>query len=286
MTENRKKLSVVIPTYNEEENVEAMTNAVRDIFERQLPQYDFEIIYIDNHSKDGTRQILRRLCAEDKRVKAIFNAKNFGQMRSPVHGLKQAMGDAVIRLNADFQDPPELIPVLVSEWEKGNKIVIGIKNKTEEGFLIGFLGSLLFLVFALILAFTAGKQMTGAGGLPSWMDTYMRRSEISGALASYTQTDPMNITDILRIVIRLLIMPFISMAGAENRGALLLAERLSPVLVLLPAIAYGAGYLQGPARRKRIHTEIAANAKKRRIREKREKRSRISAAPKGPQQLN
>ena len=139
MTENRKKLSVVIPTYNEEENVEAMTNAVRDIFERQLPQYDFEIIYIDNHSKDGTRQILRRLCAEDKRVKAIFNAKNFGQMRSPVHGLKQAMGDAVIRLNADFQDPPELIPVLVSEWEKGNKIVIGIKNKTEEGFLIGFL---------------------------------------------------------------------------------------------------------------------------------------------------
>ena len=139
MTENRKKLSVVIPTYNEEENVEAMTNAVRDIFEKQLPQYDFEIIYIDNHSKDGTRQILRRLCAEDKRVKAIFNAKNFGQMRSPVHGLKQAMGDAVIRLNADFQDPPELIPVLVSEWEKGNKIVIGIKNKTEEGFLIGFL---------------------------------------------------------------------------------------------------------------------------------------------------
>ena len=118
MTENRKKLSVVIPTYNEEENVEAMTNAVRDIFEKQLPQYDFEIIYIDNHSKDGTRQILRRLCAEDKRVKAIFNAKNFGQMRSPVHGLKQAMGDAVIRLNADFQDPPELIPVLVSERKK------------------------------------------------------------------------------------------------------------------------------------------------------------------------
>ena len=179
--------------------------------------------------------------------------------------------------------------ILYQHIQKGQDASEGerkIPFHQAKGFLIGFLGSLLFLVFALILAFTARKQMTGAGGLPSWMDTYMRRSEISGALASYTQTDPMNITDILRIVIRLLIMPFISMAGAENRGALLLAERLSPVLVLLPAIAYGAGYLQGPARRKRIHTEIAANAKKRRIREKREKRSRISAAPKGPQQLN
>lgn len=179
--------------------------------------------------------------------------------------------------------------ILYQHVQKGQDVSEGEKKipfHPAKGFVIGILGSILFLVFALILAFTARRQMTGAGGLPSWMDSYMRRSEISGALAVYTQAEPMYITDIIRIIVRLMIMPFISMAGAENRGALLLAERLSPVLVLLPAVAYGAGYLQGPARRRIIHTEIATNAKKRRIREKREKRSRISAAPKGPQQLN
>lgn len=179
--------------------------------------------------------------------------------------------------------------IVYQHLQKGQEVTEGEKKipfHPAKGFLIGIVGSLLFFVCALILALTAKQQMTGAGGLPSWMDSYMRRSEISGALASYTQTDPMTVTDILRIIVRLLIMPFISMAGAENRGALLLAERLSPILVLVPAIAYGTGYLQGPARRKRVHTEIASNAKKRRIREKREKRSRITAAPKGPQQLN
>ena len=134
MAEEKKKLiSVVIPTYNEEDNVIPMTEAVTKIFEEQLPAYDYEIIYIDNHSKDRTRILLRNLCSGDRHIKAIFNARNFGQMRSPVHGLRQAYGDCVIRLTADFQDPPELIPTLVKEWEDGNKIVIGIKNKTEEG---------------------------------------------------------------------------------------------------------------------------------------------------------
>ena len=117
MKKNGKLLSVVIPTYNEQENVVPMTETIRSIFENELPEYDYEIIYIDNHSKDDTRKLLRKLCAEDRRVKAIFNAKNFGQLRSPVHGLKQAYGDAVLRLNADFQDPPELIPQFVRKWE-------------------------------------------------------------------------------------------------------------------------------------------------------------------------
>lgn len=135
---NGKLISVVIPTYNEQDNVVPMTNTIRDIFKNELPEYDWEIIYIDNHSSDDTRKLLRELCAEDKRVKAIFNARNFGQLRSPVHGLKQAYGDCVIRLNADFQDPPELIPQFVHEWEKGWKIVIGIKNKTDEGRMMAF----------------------------------------------------------------------------------------------------------------------------------------------------
>ncbi len=129
----KKLISVVIPTYNEQENVQAMTDTVVKIMTEQLPQYDYEILYIDNHSKDDTRGILRQICAENPHVKAIFNARNFGQMRSPVYGLKQAYGDCVIRLNADFQDPPELIPEFVKKWESGYKIVLGIKNKTEEG---------------------------------------------------------------------------------------------------------------------------------------------------------
>ena len=129
----KKLISVVIPTYNEQENVKAMTDTVVKIMTEQLPQYDYEILYIDNHSKDDTRGILRQICAENPHVKAIFNARNFGQMRSPVYGLKQAYGDCVIRLNADFQDPPELIPEFVKKWESGYKIVLGIKNKTEEG---------------------------------------------------------------------------------------------------------------------------------------------------------
>ena len=163
MTKNGKIISVVIPTYNEEENVVPMTQTVRDIFEKQLPEYDFEIIYIDNHSRDGTRKLLRKLCAEDRRVKAIFNAKNFGQLRSPVHGLRQAYGDAVIRLNADFQDPPELIPQFVREWEKGNRIVIGIKNKSEDSRIMGFLRRKYYALLRKITDIGHIENFTGVG---------------------------------------------------------------------------------------------------------------------------
>ncbi len=159
----RKLLSVVIPTYNEEDNVVPMTNTLRMIFEKELPAYDYEILYIDNHSKDKTRLLIRELCSRDRHVKAIFNAKNFGQMRSPVYGLKQAMGDAVIRLNADFQDPPGLIPTLVHEWEKGNKIVIGIKNKTEEGLVIGFVRKQYYRLLRRITDIGHIENFTGFG---------------------------------------------------------------------------------------------------------------------------
>lgn len=154
-----------------------------------------------------------------------------------------------------------------------------------KGFVIGLLGSSLFMILALLLALTAERQMTGAGTLPTWMESYMRRSEISDALAGYSQSAAVSATDIFRIIIRLTIMPFVSICGAENRDLLLTVERLSPALVLIPAAAYGTGYMQGPSRRRKIHTEIAENARRRRIREKRERRARITV-PKGPQQLN
>lgn len=135
---DKKLISVVVPTYNEQENVVPLTDTLVKIFAEELPEYNYEIIFIDNHSKDNTKELIRQICSENPNVKAIFNARNFGQMRSPVYGFKQAYGDCVVRLNADFQDPPSLIPTFVREWEKGHKIVIGIKEKTEEGFFMAF----------------------------------------------------------------------------------------------------------------------------------------------------
>lgn len=133
------KISVLIPCYNEAENVEPISKAVIAEFAKSLPDYDFEIIFIDNNSTDGTRDILRSLCTCDKKIKAILNAKNFGQFNSPFYGLCQTTGDCTILLCADFQDPIEMLPVLVSEWEKGYKIVSAIKTSSKENPVMRFL---------------------------------------------------------------------------------------------------------------------------------------------------
>ena len=127
-----KKVSVLIPCYNEEENVKPMSEAVVAMFEQQLPQYDYELIFIDNCSTDLTRPILREICKGNKQIKAIFNAKNFGQFNSPFYGLLQTSGDCVIQMVCDFQDPLELIPQYLEAWEEGYKIVIGIKTGSKE----------------------------------------------------------------------------------------------------------------------------------------------------------
>ena len=127
-----KKISVVIPCYNETENVEPISTAVIEVMERELPQYDYEILFIDNCSTDGTRPKLRRLCQENKKIKAIFNVANFGQFNSPFYGMCQSDGDCTVLLCADFQDPVDMIPKFVREWEKGTKIVIGVKSASKE----------------------------------------------------------------------------------------------------------------------------------------------------------
>ena len=131
----RKKISVVVPCFNEEENVIPMHDAITKEFAEQeiLKKYDYDILYIDNDSADDTRNRLRRLCAEDREhVKAIFNAKNFGQFNSPYYGMLQAGGDIVISLACDFQDPPELIRDFVQGYEEGYRIVIGVKDKSSD----------------------------------------------------------------------------------------------------------------------------------------------------------
>ena len=127
-----KKISILIPCYNEQENVVPMSEAITNLFEAELAQYDYELVFIDNDSKDNTRPLLREICAKNRHIKAIFNAKNFGQFNSPYYGILQTTGDCTISMVCDFQDPIELIPQYIREWENGYKIVIGIKKSSKE----------------------------------------------------------------------------------------------------------------------------------------------------------
>ncbi|MGA2162722.1 MAG: glycosyltransferase family 2 protein [Methanoregula sp.] len=127
----KKLISVVTACYNEEENVELLYNEVKKVFEK-LTDYEYEHIFIDNASKDRTVPLLKEIASKDKNVKIIVNVRNFGHIRSPFYGLLQARGDAVISLVADFQDPPSMIPDFIKKWEEGYKIVVGVKNQSEE----------------------------------------------------------------------------------------------------------------------------------------------------------
>jgi glycosyltransferase involved in cell wall biosynthesis len=158
-----KKLSVLVPTYNEEANVVPLCGALVKIFESELPSYDYEVVFIDNNSADNTRPLLRELCAGNKRVKAIFNAKNFGQNNSPFHGMLQTDGECVITLCADFQDPPELIPALVREWEAGHKIVSCIKVKSRENKVMRLLRTCYYKVIKRISDVEMIEHFTGFG---------------------------------------------------------------------------------------------------------------------------
>lgn len=133
------KLSIMIPCFNEEENVVPISEAVIDMIKKELPEYDYELLFIDNDSKDRTREYIRELCKKNPKIKAIFNAKNFGQFNSPYYGLCQTTGDCTVSLCCDFQDPVEVIPQLVHEWEKGYKIVCAIKATSRENRIMRFL---------------------------------------------------------------------------------------------------------------------------------------------------
>ena len=134
-----KKISILVPTYNEEENVGPLSLAIMNEMRKSLSHYDYELVFIDNDSKDNTRPILRELCEKHSQIKAIFNAKNFGQFNSPFYGLMQTTGDCTILLCADFQDPIEMLPALVAEWENGYKIVSAIKTTSRENRVMRFL---------------------------------------------------------------------------------------------------------------------------------------------------
>lgn len=135
----QKMISIMIPCFNEVENVELMTKSIINVMAEALPQYDYEILIIDNASTDGTRDVIEKICEQNKKIKAIFNVTNFGQFNSPFYGMCQCSGDCVIPICCDFQDPVELIPVFVEKWEQGHKIVSGIKTSSKESGIMYFL---------------------------------------------------------------------------------------------------------------------------------------------------
>ena len=137
MAERKKLISVVTPCFNEVETVADCYTTVRAIFESQLPGYDYEHIFCDNASTDGTDAILMSLAAQDPRVKVILNARNFGPGPSCFNGILSSTGDAVfVFVPADMQDPPELFPDFVRRWEEGYKIVYGVRKKRQESALM------------------------------------------------------------------------------------------------------------------------------------------------------
>lgn len=143
-----KKISVVIPTRNEELNIREMVDTIKKVFFEKLQNYDYEIIITDNKSSDGTRDIIQDICANDKKVKAIFNSSSFSY--SSINAIVCSTGDCAILLCADFQDPPELIPDFVAKWEEGYDVVAGIKNESEEGFLMKFIRKTYYKVLTRI----------------------------------------------------------------------------------------------------------------------------------------
>jgi glycosyltransferase involved in cell wall biosynthesis len=157
-----KRISIVTPCFNEEDNVPELLQRVRDVM-GGLSGYDYEHIFIDNCSHDRTVEILKRFAAEDRRIKIIVNARNFGHIRSPYYGLLQARGDAVILLVADLQDPPEMIKDFVGKWEGGAKVVVGIKTSSKENPAMYFLRGLYYKVLRKFASVDLLEQFTGFG---------------------------------------------------------------------------------------------------------------------------
>ena len=159
---NLKKISVLVPCYNEEENVNAISEAIINEL-KKLDKYDYELVFIDNCSKDNTRNLIIDLCKKNKKIKAIFNCKNFGQFNSPYYGMLQTTGDCTILISADFQDPVDMIPKFVKEWENGYRIVIGIKRKSKENKLMYFLRSCYYKLIAKMSETEMIEHFTGFG---------------------------------------------------------------------------------------------------------------------------
>lgn len=158
-----KTITIVIPTYNEEDNIDLIYERIAVIFQKSLQNYCYKIFFIDNCSKDSSREKIRNLAKKDRGVQYIFNIKNFGFSRSVFYGLCQPKGDCTILLFADMQDPPELIVEFIRKWETGHKVVVGIKNKSRENPIMYFIRKCYYKFMNQVTDIQHIEQFTGFG---------------------------------------------------------------------------------------------------------------------------
>lgn len=204
------ELSIVIPCFNEAENVRAICTAVSAEAARHA--HSHEIILIDNASTDGTRAIIRELCAEDARVRAIFNTRNYGQMRSPTHGIYQAEGAAVIGMCADFQDPPATIGEFMRLWRAGAQVVLGQRRSEAQA---GMLGPIRQFGYALLGRLGDYPVIPGATGFGLFDRT------VVDALAQWNEPEPFFRGMVVESGFRLALVPVdrpARMAGTTKNG--------------------------------------------------------------------
>ena len=157
-----KTITIFTPCYNEEKNIDALYARVCSVIDK-IPNYSFEYVLIDNASTDNTVARLKEIAEHDKRIKVISNVRNFGHIRSPYYGLLQCTGDAVIAMVADLQDPPEMIPKYIEEWEKGHALVLGIKTQSKENPLMFLVRKLFYSIIKKISSTDQLKNYTGFG---------------------------------------------------------------------------------------------------------------------------
>ena len=155
------KISIVTPTFNEENNIQKLCSSVKT--EMDKLNIDYEHIVIDNCSTDKTIENLKEICIKDKNVKVIINARNFGHIKSPFHGILQSSGDACILMASDFQDPLDLIPTYIKKWQSGSKIVLGKKISSEENNLVFSIRKFFYKFLNRISETKLTENTTGSG---------------------------------------------------------------------------------------------------------------------------
>jgi glycosyltransferase involved in cell wall biosynthesis len=161
---NIKKISVVVPCYNDSASVAQMHERVKRVFDEQLPSYDYQITFCDDRSPDGgkTWSEIKKVCASDPKCRGVRNVRNFGAYRNSFIALRQyANGDATFQIFGDLQDPPEYLPELVKLWEQGHKVVLGLRPNQYYNLL--FMG-LRKIYYSVITTMSGNRQFEGANG--------------------------------------------------------------------------------------------------------------------------
>ena len=155
------KISIVTPSFNEEENIENLCKLIKETISKV--ECEYEHIVIDNNSTDKTIEILRKIANQDKKLKVIINSKNYGHIRSPFHGILQSDGDATILMASDFQDPIDLIPKYIEYWKKGYEVVLGKKKTSDENKYLYRIRSLFYKFLNKISDTSLTENTTGSG---------------------------------------------------------------------------------------------------------------------------